>query len=112
MSDIYFVSSPYSHEDKEIEKLRFEQVSKYVANLVADGRVAFSPITYGHVLCGLQDMPSDFEFWNNFCYTFLGKSTKMIVLKLDGWLESTGVQGEIEFAKKHNIPIAYVEYKE
>lgn len=112
MSDIYFVSSPYSHEDKEVVKLRYEQVSKYVAKLVAEGRVTFSPITYGHVLCGFHDMPSDFEFWGNFCLTFLAKSTKLIVLKLDGWFESIGVQGEIEFAKKNNIPIAYVTFKE
>lgn len=112
MSDIYFVSSPYSHDDKEVVKLRFEQVSKYVARLVSEGTVAFSPITYGHVLCGIQDMPSDFEFWDNFCYSFLDKATKLIVLKLDGWLESTGVQGEIKFAKENNIPIVYVDYKE
>jgi hypothetical protein len=36
----------------------------------------------------------------------------MIVLKLDGWEQSTGVQAEIEICKKNNILIFFFTYEE
>lgn len=41
--------------------------------------------------------------------TFILKCDRMIVVKLDGWEESEGVNAEIEFALDQGIPIEYIE---
>jgi hypothetical protein len=109
MVELIFISSPYSHKDKEILEDRVSKVSKFAAKLVSDGKVAISPIVYGHTLLTFHDMPSDWGFWKNYCETFITKCDKMVLLMLDGWKESEGVKGEIEFATKLGIPIEYIE---
>ena len=54
-------------------------------------------------------MPGDWEFWKNFCESFLYKSDELWVYMIDGWDQSTGVKGEIDLAKNLNIPIRYIE---
>jgi hypothetical protein len=109
MSDLIFISSPYSHEDKSIVEDRVLKVSKFAAKIVSEGKVAISPIAYGHTLLTFHKMPSDWKFWKNYCETFIAKCDKMVVLMLDGWEESDGVKGEIEFAIQVGIPIEYIE---
>ena len=109
MYELIYVASPYNHPDPEIVKSNFEFISKKVAERVSNGEVVFSPITYGHILLGFHEMPSSWEFWNNFCITFLLKSNKLVVYKMPGWEVSKGVQEEISVARDHNIPIEYIE---
>lgn len=105
---LIFVSSPYSHKDPEIVKRRVDQVCKFCAKKIAEGFIFFSPIAYGHLMLSYCPMPSDWEFWKNYCEGFLSKCDEMIVLMLPGWQVSIGVQEEIEFATKKNIPISYI----
>jgi hypothetical protein len=109
MSKIIYVVSPYTHKDHTVVQHRFKKVTEYAAKLVHDRNMAFSPITYGHILCQHQDMPTDFNFWEDFCLSFLLKADVVHVLKLDGYLDSVGVNAEIEFAIKHNIPVLYID---
>jgi hypothetical protein len=39
----------------------------------------------------------------------MSKCDELFVVTLDGWDTSTGVQEEIEMAKKFNIPISFVK---
>ena len=105
MSKIIYFASPYSHNDPKVVQERVQKTSEMVAKLVSEGNVVISPIVYGHNLLQFQDMPSDWEFWKNFCQTFLKKSDEMVVYMLDGWYKSTGVMSEIELAKKLGIKI-------
>ena len=106
-----FISSPYTHPVKEIEELRFQEVAKFCAKMVSQGHNAFSPIVYGHTLLNFHEMPGDWKFWQDFCQHFLKLSDKMIVLKMTGCENSTGVSAEIKFATDNNIPIQYMEMK-
>lgn len=109
MSKLIYVASPYSHPVDEIRIENYKVVSLYTANLVRNGFVIFSPITYGHHLTEFKEMPLDFEFWGNFCLTFLAKCDMMHVLRIPGWENSKGVREEIDFCKKFEIPIVYIE---
>jgi len=109
MSELIFISSPYTHEDKSVVEDRLIKVSNFAAKIVSEGKVVISPIVYGHTLLTFHKMPSDWEFWQNYCETLITKSDKMIVLMLDGWEESDGVKGEIEFATELGLPIEYIE---
>lgn len=99
-NELIYIGSPYSNPDKNIRIKRFELVSKFAAELVSQGHIAISPITYGHILLDYKDMPTDFEFWNNFCIGLLKKCSYLYVLKIDGWNESLGLKEEINFAEK------------
>ena len=108
MTKIIYFASPYSHVDASVVEERVQKTSELVAKLTSDGNVVISPIVYGHNLLKFHDMPSDWEFWKNFCQTFLRKSDEVIVYMLDGWDKSTGVLSEIELAKQLNINIRYI----
>lgn len=112
MSKIIYLASPYTHEDKNVRELRFLQVADYTAKQMILGNIVFSPITYGHVLSEHQDMPTDFEFWENFCFTFLSKCSEMHVLKLDGWSLSKGVFAEEQYCRYNDIDIKYIDFEE
>jgi hypothetical protein len=106
-----FLSSPYSHEDEKVREENFVRVSKLAADLCSEGKVAVSPITYGHTLLKYKEMPSDWLFWKNFCLSILMKCEEMIVYKMPGWDKSKGVAEEIKFAEENGIKITYLEFE-
>lgn len=108
-----YLSSPYSNPDDAIREQNYKTVSLIAAQMVYNGELAFSPISYGHNLSEFKEMPANnWSFWYNFCIGFLLKSDKLIVVKMNGWDRSVGVAGEIEVAIKNNIPIEYMEPNE
>lgn len=104
---IIYLASPYSNPDPEIREENFRKITKIAAEMAAAGEVVISPITYGHTLVQFHQMPTDWEFWQKFCFELLIKCDKMIVCKMDGWDKSRGVDAEIVIARDHGIPIEY-----
>ena len=100
---IIYIGCPYSHEDKEVMQKRYEQITKLTAILVSEGYIVFSPITYGHILCEFEEMPVEFEFWQNLCISFLEISSLFIEVQLDGWELSKGLAAEYKFARDNDI---------
>ncbi len=111
MSKLIFVSSPYNHSDPLIVEENYIKVSKFVAELTSQGHVVISPITYGHTILQFKELRSDWEYWRNFCVTFLRKCDELIVYKMDGWDKSKGVLNEIGLANELGIEVKYVEYE-
>jgi hypothetical protein len=109
MSKLIYLASPYSHSEDSVRHENYLIVTKIAADLVSRGHVAISPITYGHMLLEHAKMPTDWEFWENFCITLLEKCEKIIVCNnMVGWDKSRGVAAEIDFAKTHGIEIEYL----
>jgi len=108
MSKIIYFASPYSHKDSLVVQDRVQKTSEMVAKLVSEGNVVISPIVYGHNLLQYHEMPSDWEFWKNFCQTFLRKSDEMIVYMIEGWDQSTGVLAEIDLATELGIKVTFL----
>ncbi len=109
MGKLVYIASPYSNPDPRVRHENYLIVTKIAADLVSRGSVAISPITYGHVLLEHASMPTDWEFWENFCTTLLSKCEKMIVCNsMVDWDKSRGVAAEIEFAKQNGIEIEYL----
>ena len=108
-SKVIYFASTYSSKEPDLVQERYKLACQRVANLVAKGYVVFSPIIYGHTLIDYHEMPGDWEFWKNFCQSFLVKCDEMIVFKLEGWDKSTGILAEIDLANQLNIPITYIE---
>ena len=108
-SQLIYLASPYTNSDKNIVEQNYKLVSEIAANLVSEGYVVFSPISYGHNLLDFKEMPSNCEFWFNFCVAFLLRCDKVLVCTMPGWENSLGVKEEIEIASKFGIPVEFLE---
>lgn len=107
---LVYIASPYSNPDDRVRYENYLIVTKIASDLVSKGIIAISPITYGHVLSEHSKMPTDWEFWENFCISLLEKCDEILICNtMSGWEESRGVRAEIEFAKKMGIKIKYLK---
>lgn len=103
-----YLASPYSHKNPEVVKSRVEQVTKATVWLIKEkGFNVFSPIVHSHPLAeaGLQ---GDWDFWRLIDTEYLSVSARMVVLAIEGWRESVGVQAEIKIAESMGIPVYYL----
>jgi hypothetical protein len=105
-----FVSAPYSSPYNEIIKKRVKVVSLYSGDLLKKDIMCIAPILIGNTILNECNLPKDFGFWDKLSYAYLDQATEMHVLLMKGWDYSRGVTGEIEFAKRKNIPIKYINY--
>ena len=107
------VSGPFSSKDPVIKQQRVDTIAKACAKLMLEGKtpVAMSPLLYGLSIIDKSghNLPDNYEFWEEFCKTFVTKGDTLYVLDMEGWQDSTGVMGEIEEAKNCNIPVYLVE---
>lgn len=102
-----YLAGPYSHPDADIRQRRYEQLTAKAAELMIEGHVVFSPITHGHAIAEAHDLPGDFEWWESQCLGMLLHATKLIVLTLDGYETSKGVNAELMYAISLGIPVEY-----
>ena len=71
MRKLIFVSSPYSHPDDNVREENYQKVSKYTAELINNGVVAFSPILYGHTALNFQPDNGSINQYTIFIFVFI-----------------------------------------
>lgn len=103
-----YVASPYSDPDPDVRADRYFRVLKHTAELIAEGRPAYSPIVHFHDMAIRHDLPYDFHFWKRVNASMIQGCEELHVLRLPGWEESKGVAFEIEFAALLRKPILRV----
>ena len=106
---LIYLAVPYSSPVPGVKEWRFQEVNKVAAKLMGDGHHIFSPISHTHPIALAGNLPTDWEFWQQYDRAVLKVCSKMLVLTLPGWEESRGVAGEIAIAKEMGIPIEYIE---
>lgn len=104
-----YLAGPYSHEHEHIRLERFAKLNKAAAKLMNKGHVVFSPVSHSHTIARhlKPELLMDHDFWMNQDLPFLEDSDEMVVLMLDGWDKSRGVNQEIETAEQLGIPVRY-----
>lgn len=100
---LIYVASPYSDPSASVRESRYLAVKRFVEHHIELGEYVISPIVYGHRL----EVKGGFEFWKTFNIDLLNHCSAIWVLKLDGWLQSTGVQFEIGHARMTGIEVKY-----
>ena len=102
-----YLAGPYSHVEPAIVALRYECHRQCAAELIKRGRVIYSPIVHGHNL--LPELAHwRHREWLDYDLKILAKCSSVIVLMLDGWLESKGVKEELEFARERGLPVLHL----
>jgi hypothetical protein len=102
-----YLASPYSHSDPAVREFRFREACRAAAKFMRCGQPVFSPIAHGHCIC-TYGLPTDWRFWEPFDRRQLERCDEVVVLMLDGWRESVGVQAEIRIAAESGKPVRYV----
>lgn len=105
------LSSPYSSSDKEVVKNRVKETGEYVVSLMKQGKTVVSPTLYGLSVIDYsqQNLPTSFQFWEKYCKDIIMASNEVFVANIEGWQESNGVKGEIEYAKEFGKNVWLVE---
>lgn len=97
---------------KWLRAARTQLINQAAAALMRKGELIFSPISHSHAIAEDCDLPTNFEFWREFDHAMLEVCGKLIVLKLEGWCESLGVNAEIDMAHSLKLPIVYMTWEE
>jgi hypothetical protein len=107
---LIFLSSPYSHKDTKVRKMRFDLACKWAAKLTRENRLVFSLVAHSHPLLR-YGLPRSFEFWRDFTETMIGRCDELWVLKVKGWERSNGMAVEIKIARSLGKPIIFLDLK-
>lgn len=106
---IIYLATPYSDPDPRVIWERYRAACKYSAYALMNGELIYSPIVYCHQLAVQYGLNGDWAMWKTFDEAFIAKCSELRVLKLEGWVDSIGVNAEIDIANRLNIPVTYVE---
>jgi hypothetical protein len=104
---IAYLASPYSHPDSAVREERYRAACRTAAALLLAGQPVFSPIAHSHPLVE-YGLPPDWSFWQRFDREMLARCEEVVVLMLDRWEESIGVQEEVRIARELGKPVRYV----
>lgn len=109
VSELVYIAGPYMHPDPRVREERFQALTKFAGEQMADHVEVYSPITHNHPIATMVDLPRDWSFWKFFDERMLSRSRLLVVYCLPGWDKSIGVAAEIEFAKTRNILTVYIK---
>src|ERR1035437_6004172 len=100
-----YLASPYSDPDPAVMASRHKQMLSITAAYMRSFLPVFSPIVHCHELALTHSLPTDFEFWKNYCLDMLHASAVLYVIKLPGWEDSKGIKAEVAYAHTNLIPV-------
>jgi hypothetical protein len=105
-----YLASPYSAASRQEERERFVMVAGMAGVLLLKGHIVYSPIAHSHpIRQACPDVSGNWEFWETIDRFFIGAMEALVVLRLHGWRESTGVTDELEIAKTLGKKIGYID---
>lgn len=99
-----YLAAPFSDPDPCIQQFRFREVSRCTAFLMHRGLCVFSPVTHSAHLLHFG-CPNTWSFWRKQDEAVLERASELLILTLDGWRNSVGVNAEIAIAQELGIPI-------
>ena len=104
---VYFLACPYSHPDQSIVESRFDDCTLAATKISLAGFPVYSQITISHPmnLSLAKNMPGKKIDWAPLDKEFMDKCDEIIILELDGWKESSGVQREIDYFKDRGAKV-------
>lgn len=101
-----YLGSPYSKYEAGHDAAACV-VADAAATLMRRGLVIYSPIAHGHAIA-VHGLPFDWAFWKAQCQPLVDAAAGLIVLTMEGWQESVGLQYEIEEFVRTEKPILHV----
>ena len=107
--ELIYLACPFRHTDPNMRKKRCAAVHYVAAQLSAEGRHVFSPLTHNAILIDILQDSLPGEHWMQFDLAILAGCKYLFVLKMEGWELSKGVRREILFAQERGIQVEEIE---
>lgn len=107
---VIYLACPYSHVNDEVVEDRVRNFCIVAAELESSGEAHVVSAMLNHLILRYAELPKDWNFWKSYSETMIERADEVVVLKLEGWNNSTGVAGEIEHAIKIGKPVRYIEF--
>jgi len=104
---LIYLACPYSHPDADVRERRFAMANMAAAQLMREGHIVYSPISHTHPIAMVGELPLDWNYWRSVDEFYIRLCEKVVVLELDGWKESQGVQSEIDIARALDKPVEF-----
>lgn len=111
---LFYLATPYSKYEEGIEAA-YQDAASMLGFLLTKGWHIFCPIVHSHTMSKFDFMKPfhNHNFWlNNVDKPFLDKCDGIIVCKMAGWKESTGIDWEINYMTAKEKPILYTNWME
>lgn len=105
-----YLASPHSHPDASVREQRFRDVCAAAARLFDAGEWVYCPIAHTHVIASYMHDAMKWEAWAEYDRFMLSLCDKLVVLKLDGYMQSRGVAAELEIANKLGLPVEFMPW--
>ena len=100
-----YLGSPYTKYAAGLTAA-YVDVAKIAARLIKSGLHIYSPITHLHPIARYGGLdPRDVTIWYPHNRQLMDRCDLLIVAQMDGWRESEGLTGEIEYFDGANKPI-------
>jgi len=100
---LYYLASPFTgHDPENILEIN----SQAMTYLLKQGFYVFSPILHTYII---SEASNQHWFWMNQDFTILKRCDALIILDIEGWESSQGVQEEIALAQVRNMPVYHLE---
>ena len=106
---IAYVSAPYSKIDDKHALMRLIAKQSGMWMLANPGWFAITGLVHHYAAQECSELGTDYVFWETWCEEFLQQCDKLLVLEIDGWDNSVGVQAEIALAHRLMIPVEYLK---
>ena len=109
---LLYLASPYSHSQEEISRQRYHLACRAAARLMKAGIVVFSPLANSIPAIEFGGLELEHEKFLALDLAILERCDEVLVLALDGWQQSIGVQQEFGAAIALQKPITMITEKE
>lgn len=107
MSYLY-LASPYTSSDFTKTVERYHEALDATHYLLSNKIWTYSPIVHCHSVAVIHGLPTDFAFWSEYNHLMVLNSRGLAILMIDGWQESVGVTGEVEYCGALGKPIYFM----
>ena len=108
-NELVYLACPYTHEDPKITQLRYAVSVHIAGHLFKQGIMVFAASMHNAFLGTMTGLGDQFSTWQPFNHAMIERADKLMVVTMEGWELSKGVQDQIQYAKSLNKPVEMIE---
>ncbi len=113
-NELYYLALPYQGTEQQ-KAYRTELSLTITSSFLKQGIYLFAPILYVNRIAdslSLESLEERRKIIMPYLFEFLRVSKGMILITVEGWASSWGVQQEIDFCEANQIPVFQMEPEE
>ena len=105
-----YLASPFSDKSPVVEEKRYTAILQISGLFTISGAMVISPIVYGyHLYKNYGNIAGDADYWKDFNRYLLYHAPYLMIVMLEGYKDSKGIQAEFAQALTLNKPIFTLE---